>query len=564
MTAAITKQVVTIWNSRKARTGDASMASANALLMLPDGYHPGAGGPAAVFTHRWAGYHYDPTLLEIGEDLARRGVVVLTYSLRRSGAEGQRDIVPDDDNFDIALAVDYLSNLGHKPIYLLGEGIGALSVGRYAAASQDPRLGGLAFIRPGHAMGWSLANKIGQDHYNRSLNEAQTAMKRGMGQYHLIDVWRDLRSNPIVQTAEAWLSWWGPTSETDLSRSIQTVGVPMFVLGADAPWEKQIVAMANPNATIKADPVLDNGATSRLLAEWIQSYSPISPRPRLETETVSVLAPDGFHLAGVLWTPESADTVLLFVPDAEGTPMDTLPVQIAPDVARSGLATLAVQLRRSGRGGQLSAMPDKDVEDIQIYADLLRQQGFKRIVLCGHGIGCESVVQFQAKKRLSDVAAVVLLAPVGHGAERAVSVLGEGRYQAMVDQARTALAHGHEFQLLIDETYQETGGRPGDRAGLRFQRAGSWLTHWGPEAPDRLLNGVQALTVPALFVVGKYDDLCSESQLEQLRQAASGAPKTGVVVLDEANHRFVGVEERVAGTIGAWVKGATGAKAGAY
>src|SRR6185436_15642369 len=257
MTAAITKQVVSIWNPRKARSGEASMASANALLMLPEGHHPGAGGPAAVFTHRWAGYHYDPTLLEIGEDLARRGVVVLTYSLRRSGAEGQRDSVPDDDNDDLALAVDYLSNLGHKPIYLLGEGIGALSVGRYAAASQDPRLGGLAFIRPGHAMGWSLANKIGQEHYNRSLNEAQTAMKRGMGRYHLVDVWRDLRSNPIVQTAESWLAWWGPTSETDLSRSIQTVAVPMFVLGADAPWEKQIVAMAK--GPIQADPTQDNG-----------------------------------------------------------------------------------------------------------------------------------------------------------------------------------------------------------------------------------------------------------------------------------------------------------------
>ncbi len=528
------------------------MASANALLMLPDGYHPGAGGPAAVFTHRWAGYHFDPMLLEIGEDLARRGVVVLTYSLQRSGAEGQRDIVPDDDNDDIALAVDYLSNLGHKPIYLLGEGIGALSVGRYAAASQDPRLGGLAFIRPGHAMGWSLANKIGQDHYDRSLHEAQTAMKRGMGQYHLIDVWRDLRSNSIVQTAAAWLSWWGPTAETDLSRSIQTIDVPMFVLGADEPWQKQIVAMANPNATMKADPVLDNGITSKLLAEWINTYSPISPRPRLETETVSVLASDGFPLAGVVWKPADADTVLLFVPDAEGTPMDTLPVEMAPEVARFGLATLAVQLRRSGRGGQLSALPDKDVEDIQVYVDALRKRGFKRIVLCGHGVGCESIVQFHAEKQPSDVAAVVLLAPDGHGAARAVAVLGEGRYQAMVDEARGALANGNEFQLLIDQTYQETGVRPGERAGLLFQRAGSWLANWGPDAPDRLVNGLRALSAPVLFVGGKYDDLCSETQMKRLFQAASAAQSTKMVVLDEANHRFVGAEGLVARTIGAY------------
>ena len=70
------------------------------------------------------------------------------------------------------------------------------------------------------------------------------------------------------------------------------------------------------------------------------------------------------------------------------------------------------------------------------------------------------------------------------------------------------------------------------------------------------MDGVRALTAPVLFVGGKYDDLCSESELKRLCQAASAAPLTKTVVLDEANHRFVGVEGEVARIIGGYLQAA--------
>jgi alpha-beta hydrolase superfamily lysophospholipase len=531
-----TRRFVSIWNPGELKNGESTPSAANALLFLPDGWSLGDGGPAAIFIPRWAGYHFDPTPMRMGPIMAENGVVFLSLGLRRRGGEGQIESAPDDDVEDLARAMDYLTNLGRSPIFLLGEGIGAPSAGRYASKSQDPRIGGLAAIAPGHSMGWSLARGIGQERYDAYLDDAREAVRRGAGRHVVVDVQRGPRANTIIQHAQSWIDWWGPTAGTDLSLYVRNVGVPFFVLGADEAWEKQLKEAALYSSEVKTVPNKEIGEVSSLLIDWIRSHSPAPAAPPAEMETFSVQSAEDTTLWGFFWK-QTGDpgTALLYVHDAEDVPGSALSVGLANALTGKGIAVLAPMLRRTGRAGHLVATPEKDAEDIALYVRELTNRGYERMVLCGHRFGAAAVASYAAKED-SGIAGIVLLASIADAPGWAERTLGPERYRDVAVRAGKAVEDGAGGSLLIEEPYRDDAHRP----GRFFQRAASWLASWGPES-TRLGDVLPLAKAPVLIIDAR-------------KRGGSRSAPPGAEVID-ANGRFEGHEDEVADRIAAWVGG---------
>lgn len=556
---ATTVRPLTIWNDQEAvLTGGRSIPHANALLFLPEGQDLQDVGRVVVFVHRWGGYHYDPLPRAIGPLLADRGVAFLSLALRRRGMEGQLTALPDDDLVDLKLAVDSVTGIGGKEIYLAGEGIGALSIARYAALRRDPRIAGLAFIRPGHEMPSSMERWLGANRYQAVVADAARAVRLGSGLDYLIDLAvpvRDGRSSPIVQLAAPWLAWWGPTADTRLNRTVERIQSPLLILGADDAWAATLRESSTASRSVTVDSAADDSAVAATLGDWIDARSPRRVTAPTTMEMVTVEIGGGSELLGFLWTPTGAptDTALIYVHGIGALPLRPTPLIQAGAFAARGIATLAIELRRTGRGGQAIGVPEEDVEDIDSFVGYLAARGYRRIITCGASLGSISITLHQALRHHPAVVANVHLAPTAEGPAWARRGMGPERYDAAVERARAAVAEGRGNELLIDDEYRLPPPDPFHRPAKHFQRANSWLAWWGPDSINEHTRRIGDVDVPILLLSGTDDNYNDPARHAELEAAAVKAPSVRQKFYPGGNHSFEGLEYAVAQDIADWL-----------
>ena len=422
-------QPLMIWSDRERAFGERP-GMANGLLYLPAGHALGEPGRAVLFAHRWGGYHYDPLPRELGPALAERGMALLSFALRRRGLEGPFAATPDDDVADLKLALDYLAGVGFRDVVLAGEGVGGLSVCRYAVAHPDLRVAGVALIRPTHDLNQRMQEWLGPDEYAAVLADAVLAVRLGVAHDHLIDVTfvdEDGRPGRVSQNADRWLAWWGPTADTKLSRLVERVPSPLLIVGATAEWSANLEASAASRQVTVAS-AADVADLSASVAIWAGQVLPRPVGGPLPFEIVTAETADGSSLAGFLWTPPDgdSDTVVMYVHGMTSTALRSVPMLQAPVYARAGWSTLSIEMRRSGSTATRSAPPRWMWEDMEAFIQLLVGLGYRKVIPCGHSLGSISTTMHQALRDNPAVVANVHMAPTAETADWARRGMGRG------------------------------------------------------------------------------------------------------------------------------------------
>jgi alpha-beta hydrolase superfamily lysophospholipase len=270
---------------------------------------------------------------------------------------------------------------------------------------------------------------------------------------------------------------------------------------------------------------------------------------------VTVRTANGSDLLGFLWTPAEAatDTALIYVHGIGALPLRPIPIAAAGAFAARGIATLTIELRRTGRGGQALGVPEEDVEDIDAFVEDLVARGYRRIITCGHSLGSISITLHQALRHNPAVVANVHLAPTAEGPDWARRGMGPERYDAAVERARAAVAEGRGDELLMDDEYRLPDPDPYHRPGRHFQRARSWLAWWGPETINQHTKRIAEVDVPIYLLSGTDDNYNDPARHDELVAAATRAPSVGQKFYPGGNHGFEGLEYTVAQDIAGWL-----------
>lgn len=519
------------------------------LLWLPDLARIGQPLPAFVFLHRWGGYPHDPTAQQLGPALADRGYAFLSLCLRRRGMEGQLTAMPDDDQRDVQVAVDYLHTNGWTDIFLLGDEVGALSAARFANRHKDPRVKGLTLLNPVPDPAAWLSQAVGSAEYAAAIRAAGVATRQGAGMDYRIDLLPD-QGPAVTQQASAFLSWWGPLAETRWTQVIQSPTPKQVVCtgtAVDAAFARFCASQHIECSTI--DPLdlaehFDNWATGL----QARKFTPVS------NWLVNIESADrplyGFH-----WRADraGADVAILLMHGLTSSPASPLFGKMAPVLAQHGLGVLAVESHRSGWAGHEAALLEQDTSDIDHWIAFLLGQGYRQIVLAGASMGSLSIGRYQAVKQHPAVAGLAHLMPTADCAKWFERAAGAGPYRDAVAFATAAVAAGEGTTALVDIDVRQP---PPSLSQGRFrwtQRAASWLSWWGPNADSNNTRHFAKAKVPLLLLSGTTDSYNDPARFAEIREAASAAPSVEEIWYDDIDHGLAGVERQVADDIAAWL-----------
>ncbi len=548
--------LVNVWTDPEAGPGGFN-PMASSMLWLHEGHQVGHPVPAFIYVHRWGGYPYDPVPASIGPALARQGFGFLSLCLRRRGMEGQLAALPDNDLRDIKLALDYLHTNGFNKLFLVGEEIGCISVLNYMARHRDGRVTGISLLNPVDAPADWLQSVVGEAAYQEQLRYAGIAARQGAGMDVRIDFLTD--EGPVVtQNAMAFLSWWGPQAGLRLDRMLEGIAAPMLIvahsqqslpsaLEADMPGVKRAVQQLNiandTDALVSALSAFATDSGAALLAQ-----TPV--------EMVHIKS-GGQPLFGLFWPPadgKPVKTATLLMHGLTSSPLSPLFGKMAPVLAQTGTAVIAVETRRSGWAGHESALSEYDIEDIDAWVTYLIERGFEKIVLAGASIGSISVGRYQSEKQHPNVVAIAHLMPTADCPDWFRRGVGDSPYEAAVEQAQAAIAEGRGDVELIDIDIRQPAP---NRYGGRFQwtqRAASWLSWFGPDADSINSQHIANAHVPLLLLSGTEDSYNDEARFAELKAAAINSPSVDEIWYPDIDHGLAGVETRVAEDLYAWMQ----------
>jgi pimeloyl-ACP methyl ester carboxylesterase len=548
--------LVNVWTDKEAGPGGFNPMAAS-MLWLPEGHQVGHPAPAFVYVHRWGGYPYDAVPVTLGPQLAAQGYGFLSLSLRRRGMEGQLAALPDNDLYDIKLALDYLHTNGFKQLYLIGEEIGCISVLNYMAEHRDGRVAGISLLAPVEAPADWLRTVVGDEAYQEQIRYAGVSARQGAGMDVRIDLLPD-EGPAVTQNALAFLSWWGPMAGFQLDRMLAGVAVPMLVI-ADPEMSVPVALEADTatkRQTLQRLSIAGNSDAllSALNAFAVDSGAVLLTQPPIEMVHIQSA---GQPLFALFWSPadgKPVKTVTLLMHGLTSSPLSPLFCKMAPVLAQTGTAVIAVESRRSGWAGHETALLEYDAEDIDAWITYLLERGFEKIVLAGASIGSISVGRYQSVQQHPNVVAIAHLMPTADCPDWFRRGAGDGPYAGAVAQARAAIAAGQGDKALIDiDIRQPLPNKYGGR--FRWtQRAASWLSWWGPEADSVNSRHIANAHVPLLLLSGTEDSYNDEARFAELKAAAVNAPSVDEIWYPDIDHGLAGVETRVAEDLYAWMK----------
>jgi pimeloyl-ACP methyl ester carboxylesterase len=444
----------------------------DSLLYLPEGSGPDVPRPGVLFVHGWGQFPYDEVSRSLGPLLATQGIAVLSLAMRRRGGEGQIAAMPDDDLVDIATGLDALGHFGVNEVVLVGEDVGATSVARYVARSGDARVLGIALVEPIDDPGGWLAERVSAERLAELMTEARQAAYEMKSDFMRVDLDVPLGGGRspmwIMQPPPQFLAWWGPNPRLRLRHVPEEVGIPVLSL---ASTDKGAGA-----ATIERE------SLAARLAAWAQETLPRPVGP-IRTELVVAHTEGHQPLVAYLRSPLDQPRTGVAVPVVHGLttgPFSPMARHFLCHYTDHGFAALTIETQRSGYRTVAESMPSYDEADIDAFVELLVARGWPKVVLVGASQGSQAVSRCVARRHHPAVVATVHLAPTGESATYFAEGVGPQRYEALVAEARVAVAAGHLEHLLVT-TLQEpppasfaptaaTGGEP--RAGWR----GGWTS----------------------------------------------------------------------------------------
>lgn len=484
------------------------------------------------------------------ERLAAKGYTVLSIYSRH--ARHHRTVKFEEAALDIRTGLDFLHSRGMQELILAGHGLGAARVTWYQASTQDPRVKAVVNFSPSDLHGeGSVVETTGLiKDYEQKLARAHQAVAAGRGsadrsadpgkQKGLApDEWIYV-ADGVVQTAEAFLSFWGPDAKTRTSDWLPKIRMPILLLSgtndSTVPAGRLEALADSATASSRADYRWYEGANRFFEGVWSQvaedmttwlSDLGLAPRSRIVTEVVDVAMGNGRFHPGILYTPAAgADPdkpAFLLQHGWTGDIVHSSNHWLGWRLAVSGYVVLAPESRISGAQGIQKIGLAEVAEDLGLWMDFLQSRGYDRVIMEGHSAGGIWISNYLSVSQDPRVIGMVYLAPTRDMPKLARDGLGEERYLQVLEEARAAVARGEGDSYLINHKfYAAAEERFGPVRSVINQLAGAYLEYRAPDSRAVHTERVAEFDRPSLTIAGQLDGLMSKSFIEEFTSSHIG------------------------------------------
>ena len=209
---------------------------------------------------------------------------------------------------------------------------------------------------------------------------------------------------------------------------------------------------------------------------------------------------------------------------------------------------------------------DNTMPQIDAACDYLRDCGYKKIVIAGHGLGGCMAIRYGALRsagsQYPDIQGIIAIATayslpdtIQKRWERFGSVPS---YNEMYRKAKLVCAPASGKEEAGDETIviKKAHGPTALPKDSEIYTLKTWWNLAGPEAEGpKSYKHIGGIRVPILLLHGLKDDIITQDECETLRQIATQAGNPDVTVTHHnAGHTFEGQHEELGKTIVDWLR----------
>lgn len=292
----------------------------------------------------------------------------------------------------------------------------------------------------------------------------------------------------------------------------------------------------------------------------------------MKTSLVRLYTEDHLELVGLLYEPElkmgeHAQRVVVHVHGMAGNFYENSFLDyLAQTLTAHGVAFLTfnnrgtefikdVYIQKDGkrftrRIGNTYERFEDCVIDIQAALTYVRKRGYNTIHLSGHSLGASKVAYAASTIPGIAIESLIFLAP----ADMQGMALADAQYERDIATARKMIVQGKGDEImpfivwgdsyLSAATYMSISG-PDARVAFPFHQH-------APEA----LKTVSSIKSPMLAIMGTTDFAASipvPEALEIFKKACVASPRAEAILLGEANHGYVGYEQKCADEVVRWI-----------
>jgi pimeloyl-ACP methyl ester carboxylesterase len=271
-----------------------------------------------------------------------------------------------------------------------------------------------------------------------------------------------------------------------------------------------------------------------------------------QAELVSTRTEDGVRLHGALFEPNAAGSLAaLITHGAWGNFYTGLGRFLPGTLAANGIVCLSLNNRGHDYGtvadgepciGLLREQFEDSPKDIAAGLRLLKERGYRRLVLIGHSYGATKVAYSQFMEPDPDVEALILCTP-------AVLMRDTWKYYLDVpyDEAVRDATHlvnaGQGEQFVI---FRHDGPSP------IICTARTFLSVWGPTTAMDMCKYIGELAKPILVTICERDLMFMDYSRAVYKHAGRADPRE-FVVLPGGDHYYIEAERSLERVIFAWL-----------
>lgn len=275
---------------------------------------------------------------------------------------------------------------------------------------------------------------------------------------------------------------------------------------------------------------------------------------------------DDLSLAGLLAEASSKDTIVVHVHGMQGNFYEYAE-PYADAYAEQGIAYLAGENRGAYIIKQFDVAEgvktiggayehfEECVQDTKAWVDYAEKLGYQNIWLSGHSLGTMKVAYYLNKTKDSRVKGLILLSPADNqGLVR--DSIGAADHAICLPEAQKLQAEGKGHQLLNHMLWGDKVLSADTYLNLFSEESATNIFHYYD--PSRSWEIVNGLNVPVIAITGTKDDgivpvIDPHQAMTMLEQQLTSSPRHRTVVLDGAEHSFVGFGDQIVNQVAEFI-----------
>lgn len=276
---------------------------------------------------------------------------------------------------------------------------------------------------------------------------------------------------------------------------------------------------------------------------------------------------DGLKLTGYLQDSNLKDKCIVFIHGMNGNLENNYFADVWGNICRdNGISFLFGYTRGHAQVNNIQTKNGKNIKcgtayeifedslyDVDLWIKNTKKLGYKKIILLGHSLGCNKVINYLNEK--GNIVDGLILASPPDMIGLIKNDIYQENYKDLIKEAEKNVKEGKEDKLLSEKLWDEH--LISSQTLLNYTNELGAINNLPVASNPKHFKQLEKIDVPILAFMGENDDIVIKSiekDLELIKSKALSCNNFKTEIFGKANHTYEGCEEKIGLYLVDWIK----------